>query len=258
MKKIATIIFCFILINLTLLSAISYPHGFNGVAEYQDGRAIPEGYVITGEVNGRITGSCVVSNGKYDLVVVDEIGDGGEVKFYIQGEEADQTSEFITFEVTNLDLTIKSAPDAFIGCGDNSCNNGETCSSCSVDCGSCSTNNNAGSSSGGGGSSSSSSSTSSSSNFAPSPNNQNNNEENEIPELSIATLNEKENQEQINPRITGAVIGFAKSFKGIATGVMIFIGLIGGLVFLNFRKKKSKKEKDEKDSEEENPRHQNS
>ena len=58
----------------------------------------------------------------------------------------------------DLDLTINSLPSGTINpfCGDNVCNGGETCSTCSGDCGTCPVNNpsSGGSSSGGGGGSS--------------------------------------------------------------------------------------------------------
>ncbi len=128
--------FAFILLtNLFLLSAISYPHGFYGTVQFTNGTDIPDGYIMTGEVDGVTSGSYIISDGQYDLVVTDET-DGGEVKFYIQGKEADQTSVFIMFEITELNIIIDSVPDTFEGCGNDVCNNGETCSSCSFDCGS--------------------------------------------------------------------------------------------------------------------------
>lgn len=236
MKKIIPIIFCLFLINLVLLTAISYPHGFYGTAKYENGADIPDGYIITGEINWIITGSCVVSNGRYDLVVVDEIGDGGEVKFYIQGEEADQTSTFETFEATELDLTIESnlIDDNSEFCGDGSCNNGETCSSCSIDCSSCS-DDNSGNNGGGGGSGDLHSNTITQTTDSDGTIN-----------LNLDTIDElnnaNENQESTSSGFTGSVIGFVKSSGGIATGVILLIGLIGGIAFFNFKKGKSVKE----------------
>jgi len=238
MKKIISIIFCLVLINFALLSAISYPHGFHGTAKYRNGGNVPDGYIVTGEVNGVITGSCEVVDGKYDLVVVDE-NDGGKVKFYIQGKEAEQTSIFKTFEVTELNLTIESNlnfDDDF--CGDGSCNNGETCSSCPIDC-TCASN------SGGnnGGSSSSSDKITQTTN-------------NDVTDSNLKTIDElnndskkntDENQISYSSKIQGAFIGFAKSPGGIVS--IIFLSLLTG-AFVFFIFKKFKRKNSEKDSEE--------
>lgn len=248
-----------ILISLSFISALSYPHAFHGTAKYNNGTNIPNGYIISGEVNGVISGSTTISDGKYDLVAVDEVGNGGEVKFYINGAEADQTSTFIVFEVTELDLTIDSAPPTFVGCGDNSCKLDENCSSCPADCGSCpafcgdetcdpdetcsscssdcgscpvATSSGGGSSGGSGGGSSrgssfkinSSSVENSSNNYSPL-----NSEEDEI--KTVEELNEN-SEKNSKSGITGAVIGFAKTKLGIG---LIFAGIIivlGSIIIL--------------------------
>jgi len=243
MKKIIPIIFCLILINFALLSAISYPHGFHGTAKYRNGGSIPDGYVVTGEVNGVVTGSCKVVDGKYDLVIVDE-NDGGKVKFYIQGKEAEQTSIFKTFEVTELNLTIQSfLNDDEEFCGDGSCNNGETCSSCSIDCSCDSSNTNSG---GNSGSSSNKKITSTTSNDSINSNPKT------IDELNNdSKKNADENQMQYSSKIQGAFIGFVKSPGGIVS--IIFLSVLTGafvfFIFKKFMKKNSGKEDSEKINE---------
>lgn len=133
-RNFVLITFCSILILLLpFCLGLSYPHGFYGTAKFTNGNNIPNGYLITGEVNGVISGSCTISDGEYDLVITDEKGTGGTIKFYINGEQADQTSVFSAFSVTYLNLTIASAPVVITGCGDNICNLSE-CSTCSIDC----------------------------------------------------------------------------------------------------------------------------
>lgn len=75
--------------------------------------------------------------------------------------------------------------------------------------------------------------------------------------LNLETIDElnnvSENQESTSSEFTGSVIGFAKSSGGIATGIILLIGLIGGIVFFNFKKrniKKVSKEVDEKSEKE--------
>jgi hypothetical protein len=189
-----------------------------------------------------ITGSCEVVDGKYDLVVVDEIGDGGEVKFYIQGKEADQTSTFETFEITELNLTIQSflnEDEEF--CGDGSCNNGETCSSCSIDC-ECASSSSS-SSSGSSGSSSNKKTTQTKDNDSINSNPKT------IDELNNdSKKNADENQISYSSKIQGAFIGFAKSPGGIVSIIFLSV-LTGTFVFFMF-KKFIKKNSGKEDSEE--------
>lgn len=150
-----------------------------------------------------------------------------------------------TSETCNQDC---GDPELF--CGDGRCNEDETCSTCKEDCGACpvSSGDSGGSSggSGGGGSSSGGSSSGGSSSY------QSSNEEETI-ELIVKT--EEDNQEEksseeiieeknFRGRITGAVIGFAKSKQGVGfifTGVVIISG-IAVISILNYRKKKRMEE----------------
>jgi len=213
-----------------VLAIPTYPHAFYGTAKFTNGTNISDGYIITGEVNGVTSGSCVIYNGKYDLVVTDTTN-GGQVKFYIQGEKADQTSIFKMFEITELNITIKSAPEAFGGCGDGICGDVETCSTCPVDCGSCPSNNDGSSDGGGGGGSSGGSGGI----ISQPPTN----DSASGPEGNTTQISETEEQ-GAGPGITGGVIGFLKSGEGIVsliTFILIIILLIGVVLL----KKKSPK-----------------
>ncbi|MFC1682447.1 hypothetical protein ACFL0X_02435 [Nanoarchaeota archaeon] len=104
-------------------------------------------------------------------------------------------------------------------CGDGTCSNEETCSTCSTDCGSCSSSSSSGSS---GGSSSSSSGGSSSSSSG------GNDDSDETP--PIQNLNTDNNQDNIenstinlNSGITGSVTG---AIKSKINPIIIFIALI--------------------------------
>jgi hypothetical protein len=250
MKKIIPIIFCLILINFALLSAISYPHGFYGTAQYTNGANIPDGYIVTGEVNGAVAGSCKIVDGRYDLVLVDE-DDGGEIKFYIQGKEADQTSIFKTFEVTELTLTIDSDSnfdDEF--CGDGSCNNGETYSNCPIDCDDNSpSNTNSGGNNNNGGSGGGGDYPSNKITQTIDSDRRDNSNPKTIDELNNASeKSTTKNQISYSSKIQGAFIGFAKSPGGIVSIIFLNV-LTGTFVFFMF-KKFIKKNSEKKDSEE--------
>lgn len=119
---------------MSFITAISYPHAFYGYVKDSQGNFISDGYVVTGEVNGVVSGSAEINEGYYDLVVTDQIGDGGDVKFYINGIEAEESAEFYTFDITQLNLTVDGVPSFFEGCGDGVCSAEEECSFCEVDC----------------------------------------------------------------------------------------------------------------------------
>jgi hypothetical protein len=63
----------------------------------------------------------------------------GDIHFYIGDAETVETGTYVMGAFVEKDLTITHLPsdDPSPYCGDGSCNNGETCSSCSTDCGSC-------------------------------------------------------------------------------------------------------------------------
>jgi len=135
MKRI--LVFVFILLaSLSFLSAMSYPsnpHGFNGEIIVKDG-SNPNGLTLIGKINGIATGSCIISDGKYDLVIEDVLGNGGTIEFYIGDEKAKEISDFIRFNITEeFDLHFDTVPLELGSCGNGVCDDGE-CSSCPIDC----------------------------------------------------------------------------------------------------------------------------
>ncbi len=272
-----------------VMSSVSYPHGFYGEINIGDGTDA-NGLILIGQLeNGEVTGSCIIQDGSYDLIVLSSPEYSGKVRFYLCDEDsnpykddgkADETFDFKIFEVTKLDLNFDTALvkscgcgnglcdekecsfcaidctfnecsgngrcDVEVGedcanspedcgickyCGDGTCNNGETYSTCSADCGSCS-NNNGGTSNdnSNGGSNGGSSTTSSQDNT--------DNQENKIP--SIDELNKKESES--TSRLTGAVIGFAESGLGIGITIGIII-ILGGISVIVVRRKSLNKAK---------------
>ncbi len=237
MKKI--ILLMSILFLTSFISAISYPEGFNGNIIINGGGNV-EGKTLVGYLDGNIAGTTILHDNIFDIVITDEIGNGGEIEFYIGTKKADETFTFSTFEVvtTSLTFTIQFNEDIEEFCGDNICNNGETCSSCSNDCGACSQESS--SSSSGGGSSGGGSSNPKT--LISSPiNNQDNGAENEVIDLSIDNLNKKEKSSSTS-FLTGAVTGvteFVKSPKKVAVS---FIGMIGILtMFIVVKNQRLKK-----------------
>ena len=210
------------------------PHAFRGDAKYTNGQNIPDGYIVTARLDNQpISTSSVIKDGKYGyddpLLVSDIIGDGNKVYFYINGKSVEnEPVNFIIGDVTNLDLTVKSPPSDFDGCGDGTCDDGETCSNCPVDCGSCSYNDN-GDSPGGG---SSPKSVTSKDGQIVITAVDDSDEGNETIDLSSS-----ETQETIGPGITGGVIGFVKSGVGIGFIFAILL-LIVGIGIVTFRKRK--------------------
>jgi len=132
MKK-AGLIFILLLVNLALLSAIPYPTGFHGSIIIKDS-SNPNGQTLIGKINDIATGSCIISNNKYDIVLTDPIGTGGTIKFYIGNEKSDESFTFVTFDITESILTFKTIPANIGECGNDVCDEDE-CSLCPVDCG---------------------------------------------------------------------------------------------------------------------------
>jgi hypothetical protein len=139
-------------------------------------------------------------------------------------------------------------------CGDGTCNNGETCTTCSGDCGACPSSGGGGSSGGGssgGGSSGGSSSVGSSSTIANnSVNSTTQNTTFESSENSENTNLETEEEEKIiskimgamkitgsMKKITGAVIGNTKTKIGIGIIIAIIILIIGTKIILHKKEK---------------------
>jgi uncharacterized membrane protein YgcG len=141
-------------------------------------------------------------------------------------------TSYCTFDYSNC-----SAPK----CGDGICNNGETCSSCSQDCGACPPSGGGSSGGGGGGGGGGSSSSRSSSNgdslkplnTSSGSNSIATNTEN-LSVVSTEKLNEKETNSGLE---IGSVIEFVTSGLGITTILLCLVLLTTGVIA--FRKKKN-------------------
>ena len=263
MKK--TIIFTFILLaNLVLVSAIAYPHAFHGLINVDDG-SNPNGLTLLGKIEGIATGSCIISDGKYDLVIIDNVGDGGEIEFYIGEEKADESASFVIFEIIELNLTFDTIPSDLGDCGNDVCDENE-CSSCAIDCeisdcignercdieigescltapedcacssgyscvnGVCQKEESSSSSSSGGGNGGSPIQQDSITNSSDG--------QNDI--LSIESLNEADKEGETGSGITGAIIGFTGSGTGTVLIFVLLVILLGiGVVLLKKRSSKN-------------------
>jgi hypothetical protein len=140
------------------------PTVFNGTATYSGNPSMNlQGYDINVSMPGKPewnVGTVGSGNGFEVDVDPDGANPSGTISFYVGGVQAVETGSYIKGGFVFLDLTINSPPTQDIDpeyCGDGSCNNGETCSTCPQDCGSCDDDDddNGGGGGGGGGGSSS-------------------------------------------------------------------------------------------------------
>lgn len=109
-----------ILLILSLIAsvyALVIPHAFYGTAKYSDDSPVPDGTVITAELNGNAVDTSTVQDGKYGygddtLIVTDDPEQGGTVTFHIGAVDADQEVTFQSGNATNLDLTFPGTAPA--------------------------------------------------------------------------------------------------------------------------------------------------
>jgi len=116
-------------------------------------------------------------------------------------------------------------------CGDGTCNNGETCSSCSTDCGSCSSGSSSSSSSGGGGGSSSY--------IITVPTNNTNSTSGTISLTSEEDSLNSEIDSNNKAGMTGAAIGLNKGTIGAGIVIILVILIIGFTI--SYKRYKTKK-----------------
>lgn len=119
---------------------------FYGSISYANGSLINSAQVYA-VANSKVVQSQNSNNGYYgnsSLFIIENLEDGTDVNFYINfsgGNIKAQDALFSNIGLTHLDLIAYY-------CGDNTCSNGEDCSSCPQDCGECQNDNGGG---GGGG-----------------------------------------------------------------------------------------------------------
>ncbi|MBI2045563.1 hypothetical protein HYT23_05895 [Candidatus Pacearchaeota archaeon] len=231
--------------------AIPMPHQFYGDITY-NGQPVPGQCTITAKTVD-FTTECKTNNGQYGyspfMCIVDG-NDGDEITFSLDSKIIG-TSIFESFANTKLNFAINFSTNCPIAqyCGDGVCNNGETCSSCSGDCGQCSSSSSSSSSSsGGGGSSSGGGGSSSGGGKKPSNNgttllntNNTNNTSTGVINLNVEDNNEEENQQGQGARITGGVIGFVSSGSGLGMIFAVLVIVAGlGVILLKGRNQKDK------------------
>lgn len=277
MKKIIPIIFILLIIFSSLVLAIpcqvSAPKTYYGTVSYEDD-LLSGNYEITAMIGSNSAGVGNVIEGNYQIDISPCSGITGTVFFYIHSIKTEEEGSYVGIDdwgkSENLELTINELPPLENPCGDEIKDLGEVCDKndfgaftcsnygfnsgylvCSDSCDYIYTDNcynsddddppsSGGSSGGGGGGSGGSSSSSSSSSTTTTTNNQED-KENE-------TINLGENHEPTSSGITGGVIGFMKSANGIGL-IVASLALIGGIVFLNFKKGKFGKKDSENSGE---------
>ncbi len=185
------------------------PQAFNGTVTYSDGNLILDNLEIRTEL-GDYENTFVLQNGVYDLVVESETGEG-VVYFYIEGlTEPIGNSDFVSFEITELDFTTDLVNP----------------------------NHDSGGSPGGnGGSPGGGSPSGGSPRRSTTPNDE-----------GVIVLDEQEENEEIDNEVIdtgerdvgtglGAVLGFVKSIKGIGLAFGLIIIALGISVFVTQKKK---------------------
>ena len=135
MKKVIMIIFVMSLIISVVAAAVPYPHAFSGKIISKDG-SLTNAKTIVAKLNGAVTGKATIEGDEYKITVIDNIGSGGTIEFFIGDEKSSEPKSvnFKAFEVTKINLTFDTIPDETIGsCGDGICAV-EECSFCAIDC----------------------------------------------------------------------------------------------------------------------------
>jgi len=240
-----------LILSISFVLAIPpQPNAFYGTIEY-DGESIPGGCSLEVRLND-FSEQCLITNKGYGYdtntcIVLDEENSGGVVEFYLESVKIGEHT-FEALGITNLDFAIDFLPDCSTEyCGDGICNNAETCSTCPVDCGACSSGDDDSSGGGGGGGGGGGSSSTSNTVITYTEPDNNGGTSSTNPGSSASntqsTLEEKEIK---SSGITGAIIGFAKSGFGIGLIIAILVLAVGVVIMVSVRKKEPEKKKSKK------------
>jgi hypothetical protein len=150
-------IFSFALVIFLIMGTVAaqpgIPNHFYGDVTI-NGASAPDGVLVEARVSGNFVAGTTTSGGTYgqasSFYVPNPHGtmDGKTIEFYVQNVKAAEHTFSTANPVVELDLAVTIANF----CGDGKCEAGESCSSCSKDCGVC-TPPSGGGGGGGGGSS---------------------------------------------------------------------------------------------------------
>jgi len=134
----ATILIASLFYTIIATALVDYfPHQFYG-SVIVNGVSAPDGVLISAKLNARDVGGGLTADGKYGskrpafVVMLHEQYEEQTIEFYVQNVKAAEYP-FLPGNSTELDLSV-TIPNF---CGDNKCESGESCSSCSEDCGTC-------------------------------------------------------------------------------------------------------------------------
>jgi hypothetical protein len=154
MKRIIPLIaFALIMLGTVHADELMPGHLFYGIVTI-NGAPADDGVLVSVRTTGSDVAAAVTADGKYgynSLLRVPSDYEGKVLKFYLNGVNTGITAGF-TANTSKTKLDIAVSGELF--CGDNICSAGESCSSCSADCGTCpvtTTSGSSGGSSGGGG-----------------------------------------------------------------------------------------------------------
>ena len=193
-------------------------HQFYGNVSY------PNGSLMNGNVYALVSGvvkaNVTTLNGKYGynpLFIVEDVPDNSLIEFYINKVKVANYT-FTNLELTELNLIYSL-------CGDGYCSSQEFCSSCSQDCGVCSSGGDGGGGGGGGG------------NINKTKNNKNVINEVTGNNETKTSENNQENKTTNKPGITGRIIGAGESIgKFNFFSVLVVIVVILALILLIIKK----------------------
>ncbi len=160
MKKLYAFVFLAALaLSVSLVAAApSFPIQFAGDVVV-NGRAAPDGLLVTAKINGQDVGATQTKDGAYSMKIGDPYGnrEGETVAFFVAGIDSGERAVWSYTTEDGSPTTLQTVDLSVQGdiCGDGSCTSGESCTSCVSDCGACpapsSTGSTGGGSHGGGG-----------------------------------------------------------------------------------------------------------
>ncbi|RME32042.1 hypothetical protein D6789_00800 [Candidatus Woesearchaeota archaeon] len=143
------------ILSITLVvAAPAFPIQFAGDV-IVNGKVAPDGLLVTAKIDGSDVEATTTKDGGYSMKIGDPYGnrEGETVSFFVEGIDTGETAVWSYTAADGSDTTLQIVDLSVNGdiCGDASCTSGESCSTCAVDCGSCS-DGTSGSGSGGSGS----------------------------------------------------------------------------------------------------------